>query len=368
MRVPSSSPGSIKADRDGTDQQDDLPGLLLAWYDRHRRVLPWRAPPGQRMDPYRVWLSEIMLQQTTVATVGPYFQNFLTRWPTIADLAAADLDDVLRAWAGLGYYARARNLHKCAQVVARDHGGMFPEDEDALLSLPGVGAYTAAAIRAIAFDRPATAMDGNVERVMARLHAVTDPLPGSKPTLRAHAAALVPDQRPGDYTQALFDLGATICAPRQPRCILCPWTHACQARQQGIAAALPAKLAKAAKPTRRALAFVLTDGCGHVALRRRAEKGLLGGMMEVPTTPWEPVPMPTLALSKHHAPMPGVAWTSLSGQVRHTFTHFEFEIGVVTGRIAGTGGGRDLVWVAPGALGDEALPTVMMKILRHALD
>lgn len=356
----------MKADRSSTDQQDDLPGLLLAWYDRHRRILPWRAAPGQRMAPYRVWLSEIMLQQTTVATVGPYFQDFLTRWPTIADLAAADLDDVLRAWAGLGYYARARNLHKCAQVVARDHDGVFPEDEGALLSLPGIGAYTAAAIRAIAFDRPATAMDGNVERVMARLHAVTDPLPGSKSTLRAHAAALVPEKRPGDYTQALFDLGATICAPRKPRCILCPWTHACQAREQGIAEELPAKLAKAAKPTRRALAFVLIDGRGHVALRRRPEKGLLGGMMEVPTTPWESAPMPELADALPHAPATDVAWTALPGLVRHTFTHFEFEIAVVTGRIVSPSD-SDLVWVASDALGDEALPTLMVKILRHAL-
>lgn len=357
----------MKAETAPAGQPGDLPARLLVWYDRHRRVLPWRSAPGQGADPYRVWLSEIMLQQTTVATVGPYFQTFLDRWPTVADLAAAELDDVLRAWAGLGYYARARNLHKCAQVVTRDHGGRFPDSEEGLLSLPGIGVYTAAAVLAIAFDKPATAMDGNVERVMARLHAVTDPLPGSKPTLRAHAAALVPDRRPGDYTQALFDLGATICAPRKPRCILCPWSDACAARRLGIAEELPAKAAKAVKPVRRALAFVLTDGRGHVALRRRPEKGLLGGMMEVPTTPWDAAPLPSLPSATPHAPLSGVTWFPLPGQVRHTFTHFEFEIGVVTGRVAGTGGGVDLVWVAPDALGDEALPTVMVKILRHAL-
>lgn len=367
MSVRSLPKTGIKADRAAPDQSGGLPALLLDWYDRHRRVLPWRFAPGEVADPYRVWLSEIMLQQTTVATVGPYFQNFLDRWPTVNDLAAADLDDVLRAWAGLGYYARARNLHKCAVAVASLHGGRFPDTEEGLLSLPGIGAYTAAAIMAIAFDKPATAMDGNVERVMARLYAVTEPLPGSKPTLRAHAASLVPDRRPGDYTQALFDLGATICAPRKPRCILCPWTAACEARKQGIAEDLPTKTAKAAKPTRRALAFVLTDARGHVALRRRPEKGLLGGMMEVPTTPWEAAPAPTLAASRPHAPLAGIDWSPLSGIVRHTFTHFEFEITVVTGRAAGAGGGADLTWVAPDALGDEALPTVMMKILRHAL-
>ncbi|OYQ36512.1 A/G-specific adenine glycosylase [Niveispirillum lacus] len=367
MAVRLSPKAGIKADQAAADQPDGLPGLLLGWYDQHRRVLPWRFAPGEVADPYRVWLSEIMLQQTTVATVGPYFQNFLGRWPTVKDLAAADLDDVLRAWAGLGYYARARNLHKCAIVVASQHGGRFPDTEEGLLSLPGIGAYTAAAILAIAFDKPATAMDGNVERVMSRLRAVTDPLPASKPILRAHAAALVPARRPGDYTQALFDLGATICAPRKPRCILCPWTAACEARKQGIAEDLPAKTAKAPKPTRRALAFVLSDVRGLVALRRRPEKGLLGGMMEVPTTPWEAGPVPSLATARSHAPLPGVDWTLLPGSVRHTFTHFEFEIRVVVGRAAGAGGGADLLWVAPDALEAQALPTVMIKILRHAL-
>lgn len=369
MLVTSAARGPIKAEPEAArqGQAGDLPALLLDWYDRHRRAMPWRALPGEGADPYRVWLSEIMLQQTTVATVGPYFRNFLERWPAVTDLAAADLDDVLRAWAGLGYYARARNLHKCAQAVVRDHGGQFPSGEAALLALPGIGAYTAAAIRAIAFDQPATAMDGNVERVMARLFAVTDPLPGSKPILKAHAASLVPDRRPGDYTQALFDLGATICIPRKPRCILCPWQAACRARALGIAEDLPAKQAKAAKPVRRALAFVLIDGQGHVALRRRPERGLLGGMMEVPSSPWETGPMPEMGAVLSHAPAPGIAWQPLPGIVRHTFTHFEFEITVVTGQLNGPALPAGLVLAAPDRLGEEALPTVMRKILRHAL-
>lgn len=363
----------MKAEPAGNRQPeaDGLPSLLLDWYDRHRRAMPWRALPGQGTDPYRVWLSEIMLQQTTVATVGPYFENFTRSWPTVADLAAADLDDVLRQWAGLGYYARARNLHKCAQAIGALHGGRFPSDEQALLALPGIGAYTAAAIRAIAFDLPATAMDGNVERVMARLFAITAPLPGAKPALKARASSLVPAVRPGDYTQALFDLGATICTPRKPRCILCPWTAACQARALGIAEQLPAKQAKAAKPVRRAIAFVLTDGQGHVALRRRPETGLLGGMMEVPSTPWLPSPLPDEATALTHAPAGGRDWRRLEGIVRHTFTHFEFEIGVMVGRTIGPAAakpnGDGLVFTAPDRLGAEALPTVMRKILRHAL-
>ncbi|HVO17494.1 MAG TPA: A/G-specific adenine glycosylase, partial [Alphaproteobacteria bacterium] len=247
---------------------------LLAWYDRHRRRLPWRAGPGERPDPYRVWLSEIMLQQTTVATVGPYFTAFLERWPDVARLAAAPLDDVLHAWQGLGYYARARNLHRCAAVVARDHGGRFPDTEDALRALPGVGAYTAAAIAAIAFDRPAVVVDGNVERVVARLHAVDAPLPAAKPELRRLAAALTPDARPGDFAQAMMDLGATLCTPRAPRCVLCPLMAGCAARTRGIAEELPRRTAKPEKPTRRGVAFFAVDADGAVLLRRRDESGL----------------------------------------------------------------------------------------------
>ncbi|HLY58454.1 MAG TPA: A/G-specific adenine glycosylase, partial [Stellaceae bacterium] len=211
----------------------DLSRRILAWYDRHRRDLPWRAAPGDRADPYAVWLSEIMLQQTTVATVGRYFGDFMTRWPTVGDLAAAPLDSVLHAWAGLGYYARARNLHACAKAVVERYGGRFPETESELRTLPGIGDYTAAAIAAIAFDKPAAVMDGNVERVMARLFRVAEPLPDAKPTLRAHAASLTSAERPGDYAQAVMDLGATICTPRRPRCVLCPWVNDCEARRAG---------------------------------------------------------------------------------------------------------------------------------------
>jgi A/G-specific adenine glycosylase len=223
---------------------------LLEWYDRHRRTLPWRAPAGERTDPYRVWLSEIMLQQTTVATVGDYFRRFAERWPTLETLAAAPLDDVLSAWAGLGYYARARNLHACARTVVEQHGGRFPEDEAALLALPGIGRYTAAAIRAIAFDQPASAVDGNVERVIARLFAIETPLPEGKIEIAARAAALVPRRRAGDYAQAMMDLGATVCVPKAPRCVICPLVSACRGRALGIADDLPGRAPKREKPTR----------------------------------------------------------------------------------------------------------------------
>ena len=253
---------------------------LLDWYDRHRRILPWRAARGATADPYHVWLSEIMLQQTTVVTVGPYFQDFIARWPSVMDLAAASLDDVLHAWQGLGYYARARNLHKCAQVVAADLGGKFPEDEADLRALPGIGAYTAAAIAAIAFARPATVVDGNVERVIARLRRVETPLPPAKPELTRLAAELTPARRPGDYAQAIMDLGATVCMPRNPACDRCPWHADCAARAAGVADELPRKLPKKERPTRRGVAFWTVRRDGSVLLRRRPESGLLGGMME----------------------------------------------------------------------------------------
>ncbi|AWK88981.1 A/G-specific adenine glycosylase [Azospirillum thermophilum] len=338
---------------------------LLSWYDRHRRDLPWRAKPGETADPYRVWLSEIMLQQTTVPAVAPYFRSFTERWPTVADLAAAPLDDLLVAWAGLGYYARARNLHKCARVVADGHGGRFPETEAELLALPGVGAYTAAAISAIAFDRKATVVDGNVERVIARIFAVEEPLPAAKTTLRRLAATLTPDGRPGDYAQAMMDLGATVCTPRKPRCMLCPWADLCDARAAGIAEELPRKVAKAEKPTRRGVAYWLLNPDGAVLLRRRAEEGLLGGMAEIPSTGWGPQ-APDAAAVAAQAPLPAV-WKRLPGLVRHTFTHFHLELEVVAA-VAGDGWRQaDGRWIPIDRLGDQALPTVMVKVVRHAL-
>ncbi|MFM2043803.1 MAG: A/G-specific adenine glycosylase [Pseudomonadota bacterium] len=353
-----------------TADRTTLPPPLLAWYDRHRRVLPWRAAPGERADPYRVWLSEIMLQQTTVVTVGPYFKAFTTRWPTVAHLAAADLDDVLRAWAGLGYYARARNLHACARAVSADHGGTFPQDEEGLRQLPGIGAYTAAAIAAIAFDRPAVAMDGNVERVMARLFDVRDPLPGVKPVLKDLAARLVPDRRPGDYTQALFDLGATLCTPRKPRCTACPVADLCRARAAGSAEDLPAKSAKAAKPVRRGMVFFLTDPDAAILLRRRPETGLLGGMMEFPSTAWSTSDSSrylTIGTAEGEAPVPGVRWRSLPGMVRHTFTHFHLELQVVAGQVRAMPAPPGCRWVPLEEVSEEALPTLMRKVLDHAI-
>lgn len=336
---------------------------LLGWYDRHRRRLPWRAAAGERADPYRVWLSEIMLQQTTVATVGPYFARFLERWPTIGELARAELDEVLHAWQGLGYYARARNLHRCAGVVATEHGGRFPDTEAALLRLPGVGAYTAAAIAAIAFDRPAAVMDGNVERVVARLFAVEEPLPAIKPRLRRLVAEIAPGVRPGDFAQAMMDLGATVCTPRRPRCMACPLAGSCEARARGIAEELPRRAPKAERPTRRGVAFWTERPDGAILLRRRPENGLLGGMMEIPSTEWvedeAPAPLPAAPVEAD--------WRPLPGKVRHTFTHFHLELGIVAGRAASDqpapAGSR---WVALDRLGDHALPSVMKKVVRLA--
>lgn len=336
---------------------------LLAWYDRHRRHMPWRAPPGTRADPYHVWLSEIMLQQTTVATVGPYFRDFVDRWPTVAALAAADLDAVLHAWQGLGYYARARNLHKCAKAVAAEFGGQFPEAEEVLLDLPGVGPYTAAAITAIAFDRPATPVDGNIERVVARLFAIRTPLPEAKPELRAAAARLTPTRRPGDYAQAAMDLGATVCTPRKPRCLLCPWQERCVAHAAGIEEGLPARTPKAPKPTRYGIAFWTADGAGRVLLRRRPEKGLLGGMMEIPSTDWTGA-MPDLSAARAAAPLPA-DWRLVDGLVRHTFTHFHLEMRLTVGR-SRAAAPAGCVWAPVDRLGDHALPTVMKKVVAHA--
>jgi A/G-specific adenine glycosylase len=310
-----------------------------------------------------VWLSEIMLQQTTVAAVAPYFERFVARWPTVAALAKARLDDVLHAWQGLGYYARARNLHACAQVVVREHGGRFPSDEDSLRRLPGVGAYTAAAIAAIAFGRQATPVDGNIQRVIARLRAVAEPLPGARACIEAHARALTPKRRAGDFAQALMDLGALVCTPRAPKCADCPWRQACAARLGGAPESYPRKAARKARPTRHGVAFWIVDDVGAVLLRRRAEKGLLGGMMEIPSTPWRARPW-TLAEARGLAPV-AARWHPLPGSVGHTFTHFHLELTVAVGRVAPRGR-ADGQWCPAGRLSDFALPTVMKKIARHA--
>jgi A/G-specific adenine glycosylase len=332
---------------------------LLGWYDRRRRKLPWRAEPGEVPDPYRVWLSEIMLQQTTVATVRSYFQAFLERWPTVERLAEAPLDDVLHAWQGLGYYARARNLHRCAQTVVSDHGGVFPATEEALRALPGIGDYTAAAVAALAFGRKAAPVDGNIMRVIARLFAIPDAMPEGKARVQERLAPLVPARRAGDFAQALMDLGAMVCTPRTPACGACPVSPACRALADGDPQLFPVKKAKRAKPTRRGVAYWITLADGTVLLRRRAESGLLGGMMEVPTSEWRARDWP-LAEAKSRAPVKA-AWTRLPGSVRHTFTHFHLELTVLAAEIERRNS-VDGVWCPAGRLGDYALPTVMKKI------
>ena len=361
-RSPRPSAAAILAP-DPAPETRDLPGLLLDWYDRHRRDLPWRARAGEAADPYRVWLSEIMLQQTTVATVRGHFDRFMARWPDLRALAAAPLEDVLHAWQGLGYYARARHLHACARAVVERHDGTFPAGEAALRALPGIGDYTAAAIAAIAFDVKASPVDGNIERVIARLFAHEEALPEAKPALRRLAATLTPTQRVGDYVQAAMDLGATICTPRKPKCILCPWQQACRARAQGIAERLPARHAKPARPTRRGVAFWAVRPDGAVLLRRRPAKGLLGGMMEVPSTVWrEEAWSEAEALAA--APFAG-KWRLLPGLVRHSFTHFHLELVVVAGEVR-AGFAKGGTWVKPDALAGQALPTLMKKVAAFA--
>jgi len=346
---------------------DHVHDRLLAWYDRHGRDLPWRVRGAARPDPYRVWLSEIMLQQTTVATVGPYFRAFLQRWPTVADMAAAPVEAVLDAWAGLGYYARARNMHRCAQVIRGEFAGIFPDDEVRLRQLPGIGPYTAAAVAAIAFDRRASVVDGNVERVVARLFAVETPLPAAKAHLRDLAAGLLPadsptDFRYGDFAQAMMDLGATVCLPRAPRCDLCPLAPGCAGRSAGIADTLPHQAAKTPRPTRRGVAFWIERPDGAILLRRRPPRGLLGGMLELPSTDWRETDWPP-AEARAVAPL-RADWRPLPGIVRHTFTHFHLELAVWAGSAADDSAG---LWVRREELDDLALPTLMRKAVTHAL-
>ncbi len=340
---------------------------LLAWYDRHRRILPWRAAPRETPDPYRVWLSEIMLQQTTVKTVAPYFLRFVQRWPDVRGLAAAPLQDVLRAWAGLGYYARARNLHGCAQAVVTAHAGEFPSEETALRALPGIGAYTAAAIAAIAFDRPTMPVDGNIERIVARLFALDEPLPAAKAKIRKLAEALTPERRPGDFVQALMDLGASICTPRRPACALCPLSEGCEARRRGDPDIFPVKAAKRKGTLRRGAAFVALRADGMVLVRSRPPKGLLGGMTEVPTTEWSAAFDARSALAA--APFAGAAWKKLTGTVTHVFTHFPLELVVYAAKVpTSTRAPAGARWVTIADLAGEALPSVMRKVAAHALE
>ncbi|UWQ91686.1 A/G-specific adenine glycosylase [Rhodobacteraceae bacterium M382] len=304
---------------------DELSQDILNWYDRNARSMPWRIGPKERStgtapDPYRVWMSEIMLQQTTVAAVVSYFERFTRRWPTVSALAAAQDADVMGEWAGLGYYARARNLLKCARVIVTEYGGVFPDTYDELLTLPGVGPYTAAAVASIAFDRPETVLDGNVERVMSRLHDIHTPLPGVKPELKRLAADLTPNARPGDYAQAVMDLGATICTPKSPACGICPWRLPCKARDAGTAPELPRKTPKKPKPTRYGIVYIAQSKTGDWLLERRPDSGLLGGMLGWPGSDWTDAPNP--------APPFAAQWRELKVEVRHTFTHFHLILAV----------------------------------------
>jgi A/G-specific adenine glycosylase len=339
------------------------------WQVRHgRNSLPWQ----NTRDPYRVWLSEVMLQQTTVKAVVPYYHSFLRRWPTVEALAAADVDAVMAAWAGLGYYYRARNLHKCAQAVVERHGGVFPRTEDELAALPGIGPYTAAAVAAIAFGARTTPVDGNIERVVARLFAVKTPLPEAKSELRRLAATLTPETGAGDHAQAMMDLGATVCTPKRPSCLICPVSTFCKAQAEGIASLLPMRRTKGLKPIRRGIAFLALREDGHVLLRQRPEDGLLARMMEVPSTPWtedwigvEP--------ALRTAPM-RADWWAVPGMVTHTFTHFRLELivyrAVVTSDAPLTlwSSPERCRWVPRRELRGQALPSLFRKVIAHALD
>ena len=337
----------------------DLSSNLLEWYDVHARPMPWRTPPAEKKagvqpDPYRIWLSEVMLQQTTVAAVKDYFNRFTTRWPTIVSLAAANDGDVMGEWAGLGYYARARNLLKCARVITDEHSGIFPDDHATLLTLPGIGPYTAAAISSIAFDLRHVVVDGNVERVMSRLYDIHAPLPASKLELTAKAEHLTPNQRTGDYAQAVMDLGATICTPKSPACGICPWHEPCKARKAGTAPDLPKKTPKKPKPIRHGTVYLGRRSDGAWLLERRPNKGLLGGMLGWPGSDWIDVTTPRPI----GTPPTPADWKTEEGEVRHTFTHFHLLLTVMSATIESN---EQLLFLGHNDFRPSDLPTVMRK-------
>ena len=332
---------------------------ILAWYDANAREMPWRIGPSDRAaghhpDPYRIWLSEVMLQQTTVAAVRAYFLRFTERWPTVTDLANAPDADVMAQWAGLGYYARARNLLKCARTVVAEHGGVFPDTVDELLTLPGIGPYSAAAIASIAFDRPAVVVDGNVERVMARLFDIHTPLPLSKPELTNRARDLTPQNRPGDYAQAVMDLGATICTPKSPACGICPWMEPCAARAAETMSDLPRKIPKAIKPTRYGMAYVVRRDDGAWLLERRPDRGLLGGMLGWPGSDWGDYPSPSPPITAD--------WQILNQEAKHTFTHFHLVLKISVARVNSAAAPKIGTFLPASTFNPADLPTVMRKV------
>jgi A/G-specific adenine glycosylase len=342
----------------------DASRRVLDWWDRHRRTLPWRAEPGEPTDPYRVWLSEILLQQTTARAAAPYFERFAALWPRVEDLAAAPLDDVMRAFAGLGYYSRARNLHACAREVARC-GGVFPQSEAELRALPGIGAYTAAAITAIAFNRRASPVDGNIARIMTRLRAIDAPIAKARSAIAAAAAALTPADRPGDFAQALMDIGATICAPRSPDCPACPLQPDCAGAATGQPQAWPRKAQRKARPERRGAAFFAQASDGSILLRARPPEGLLGGTMELPGTPWSVDFAPDEAATG--APF-AAPWRLAPGLVEQAFTHFSLRLNVYVVRLPGRPPAREgCFWVAQREIERMALSSLMRKAVAHAL-
>ena len=342
-----------------------IAACLLDWYDAHQRILPWRAPAGTQPNPYHVWLSEIMLQQTTVKAVKPYYEKFLCRFPTVNALAAADQQEVMAAWAGLGYYSRARNLHLCAQHVVRDYQGQFPDRYEGLKALPGIGDYTAAAILAIAFAKRAIVMDGNVERVISRLYRIETELPRSKPDIRAYLETITPDKRCGDFAQCLMDLGARVCTPRKPACPTCPLAQYCQSAHKADAESFPRKAVKKARPRRFGHAFVLLRDDGSILLRTRPQKGLLGGMSEVPNSAWTEQDRP----ADPNTVVPLKArWKNSANPVRHVFTHFELHLYVHVATITAQHQSPEAMrFVALTDLAQEALPSVMKKALAAGL-
>ncbi len=334
-------------------------GQVLKWYDAHGRDLPWRYKGGDVANPYHVWLSEIMCQQTTVQAVIPYYNKFLSTWPTVQDLADADNEDVMAAWAGLGYYARARNLHKCAKIVANDMNGDFPKTQDSLKKLPGIGDYTSAAIAAIAFNEPSTVMDGNIERIMARFFCIEDALPKAKPVFREHTSAFFEGfrERPGDFAQGLMDIGSSICTPRNPQCMSCPLDEGCLARSKGVQEDLPVKIKAKNRPHRYGEVYWITNEKGEVLFHKRPEKGLLAGMIALPTSSWEG------KISKCKRPefIDGALLQDTQTHINHVFTHFDLTLSLkVYNKNNYLDFGEGYCWRNPEKIKNK-LPTVFKK-------
>ena len=354
--------GAVSESFLSVDAMKSAQTAILHWYDTNRRDLPWRAKPGTKPDPYRVWLSEIMLQQTTVATVSNRYARFLERWPTVADLAAASLDEVLHEWQGLGYYARARNLHRCAKAVAGEGAGKFPERAHALRQLPGIGEYTSRAIAAIVFGERAAPVDANVERVIARIAGIEQPLPAAKTAIQASAEQLEPPARPGDWAQALMDLGSAVCTARSPKCLICPASNVCKAKASGNPESFPVKQKKKQRPVRTGIVYWLTGSDGEVLLRKRPEKGMLGAMWEFPSAGWStktasPDAPSILALSNH--------WISQNEPIEHGFTHFEVRLTILHAQWNGSAIPAGSLWAHPEEFENFALPTLMKKVARR---